>query len=220
FRKAVISKNGVNTDKKAAAKVIPTIVFLCRSVKFSLAILFPFLRFIYLNSILSLLDFFSKGAAFFNIYKKVNQYLSLGHLLRFTYSLSFAVRFLEMCNLKTSSLPYIFRSCFSSMLFFFTNVKKAVQPMNEEINRIAPIGTADASLLPASGEETAPSNNGSMPNSALALPARRSCFAIPSINVLVIVIPIVIMYRKINNTSNANGPLKNAVNKMPAVIVK
>src|SRR5690625_3651282 len=40
FGKAVIHKNCVNTDKHAAANVIPAVVFLCSSVNLSLATIF------------------------------------------------------------------------------------------------------------------------------------------------------------------------------------
>src|SRR5699024_3054889 len=90
---------------------------------------------------------------------------------------------------------------------FLTNVKKATNPISDVVNNMAPIGTADASLIPASGVNTEPNSNGSIPKTALALPARCPCLAIPSVKVLVIIIPIVVMYIKINMTMDSNGPL-------------
>lgn len=94
---------------------------------------------------------------------------------------------------KNAKGGFVYSAAHSSLSSFRMNVKNTVKPMREVVNNIMPIGTADASRMPASGVKIDPNNSGSMPKTALALPARCPCLAIPSVKVLVITIPIVIM---------------------------
>lgn len=68
-----------------------------------------------------------------------------------------------------------------------------MEPITDVVNIIAPIGTAVASFIPTSGDTMEPRRSGSMPSSALALPARCPCFSIANVKVLVSVMPIVII---------------------------